>query len=108
VPWKRDAAQGQLEWVTVRSSLPLEQRVLHDRTPPNSGVSRFTAFTRSCKARLLQDLKNLPTRTPEQSIDRANVSVYQDEPSQSLLVVYAPTSSTRLEFVSLALSTSTL
>ena len=56
----------------------------------------------------MQDLKNLPTRTPEQSIDRANVSVYQDEPSQSLLVVYAPTSSSQLEFVSLALSTSKL
>ena len=108
VPWKRDNNGGSLEWVTVRSSLPLEQRVLHVRTPPNSGVSRFTAFTRSCKARLLQDVKNLPTRAPDQGIDRTNVSVYQDEPSQTVLIVYAPTASTQLEFVSLALSTSSL
>jgi hypothetical protein len=93
-----------LQWVGMRSSLPLEQRVLHDRTPPGSGVSPFTAFARACKARLLQDLKNLPL-PPDATLERHNVSVYEDERARSLLVVYAPTTTAdkRLEFVCMTL-----
>ena len=76
-----------LQRVGMRSSLPLEQRVLHDRTPPGSGVSPFTAFARACKARLLQDLKNLPLPpAPDATLERHNVSVYEDERARSLLV----------------------
>ena len=91
-------------WVGTRSSLPLEQRVLHDRTPPGSGVSDFTCFVRACKARLLQDLKNLPNPAPDTLLERHNVTVYEDEASNSLLVVYAPiTNDKRLEFVCMTL-----
>ena len=100
--------------VLARSSLPLEQRVMHDRSP--TGVSRYTAFVRSAKARLLQDLKLLPVRDEpgidrqnpvggEQNagIDRQNLSLYEDEPSGQILLVYAPNNAKQLEFVSLTL-----
>jgi hypothetical protein len=97
--------------VLARSSLPLEQRVMHDRTPPNAGVSRFTAFVRSAKARLLQDIKLLPIRTEEapepnpttNNIDRQNITFYEDEASGQILLVYAPNNAKQLEFISLAL-----
>ena len=96
-----------IRWVCMRSSLPLEQRVLHDRTPPDSGVSAFTCFVRACKARLLQDLKNLPNPAPDTLLERHNVTVYEDEASNSLLVVYAPvTNDRRLEFVCMTLMAS--
>lgn len=112
VPWKRDHAKP-LEWICVRSSLPLEQRVLHDRSEPTT--QRFTAFVRSVKARLLQDLKALPLRSPaiqndhQHPIDRQNVTTYIDEPSNHVLVVYAPSThdaeeiDAQLEFVSMCL-----
>ena len=107
VPWK-SAATGAVELVLTRSSLPIEQRVMHDRTPQDQkpGVSRFTAFVRSCKARLLQDLKTLPTRgdTPQQPIiERHNTSFYEDELAGQILLVYAPDGGTQLEFVSMSL-----
>lgn len=116
-PWRRDST-GATEMVLARSSLPLEQRVMHDRTPPNAGVSRFTAFVRSAKARLLQDIKLLPIRTealdpirkegPEpnpttNNIDRQNITFYEDEASGQILLVYAPNNAKQLEFISLAL-----
>jgi hypothetical protein len=108
VPWKRDHSRT-LEWICVRSSLPLEQRVLHDRSEPST--QRFQAFVRSVKARLLQDLKSLPLPdtvdppSPDQPhpIDRQNVSTYTDEASSQVLVVYAPNGATQLEFVSMSL-----
>ncbi len=109
VPWHRQNNQmGPVEYAVVRSSLPLEQRVLHDRTPPDeAGVSRFTAFSRSVKARLLQDLKLLPLRNPgTDTLDRQNVTVYQDEPAGQILLVYSPTTAScepRLEFISFSL-----
>ena len=99
----------------MRSSLPLEQRVLHDRTPPTAAkeVSDFTAFVRSAKARLVQDLKLLPTRDPTSTaagIERHNITFYEDEPARQVLLVYAPnttntttTGTTQLEFISLSL-----
>jgi len=114
VPWNRQSNQiGPVEYVVARSSLPLEQRVLHDRSPPDeAGISRFTAFSRSVKARLLQDLKLLPLRNPEtDTLDRQNITVYLDEPGNQILLVYAPTttcttpaSEQRLEFISFNLS----
>jgi hypothetical protein len=100
VPWHRHHAYsiGPVEYAVVRSSLPLEQRVLHDRTGPaadqfpSPAVPRFTAFARSVKARLLQDLKILPLRNPEtDTLDRQNITVYTDEPAGQILLVYAPT-----------------
>ena len=85
----------------MRSSLPLEQRVLHDRTPKDSSGG-FTAFVRSAKARLIQDLKLLPTRG-DTTTERHNVTFYEDEPGNQVLLVYAPNGSTRLEFISLSL-----
>jgi hypothetical protein len=91
---------------------------MHDRTPANAGVSRFTAFVRSAKARLLQDIKLLPVRTeapdairtesPEpnpttNNIDRQNITFYEDEASGQILLVYAPNKAKQLEFISLAL-----
>jgi hypothetical protein len=103
----------------MRSSLPVEQRVLHDRVSraDKENVSRFTAFVRSVKARLLQVLKLLPGRDPSlEVIDRQNVTVYTDEPAGQVLVVYSPVLSSqpptasilhphepRLEFVSFSL-----
>lgn len=96
----------------MRSSLPLEQRVLHDRTPPTAAVSDFTAFVRSAKARLVQDLKLLPTRgglassTASGGIERHNITFYEDEPARQVLLVYAPNTTTgtaQLEFISLSL-----
>ena len=97
----------------MRSSLPLEQRVLHDRTPPTATVSDFTAFVRSAKARLVQDLKLLPTRDPTSTaagIERHNITFYEDEPARQVLLVYAPnttntttTGTAQLEFISLSL-----
>jgi len=107
VPWKRDHSQA-LEWICVRSSLPLEQRVLHDRSEP--ATPRFHAFVRSVKARLLQDLKSLPLPSmqeahpdEQQPIDRQNVSTYTDEASNQVLIVYAPHGAKQLEFVSMSL-----
>lgn len=102
-PWKRDST-GQVESILVRSSLPLEQRVLHDRTPPDAGVSRYACFVRSCKARLTQDLKSLPTRedTPNQT-SRTNATFYEDERANQILLVYAPDGSKQLEFVCMTL-----
>ena len=100
-PWRRDST-GATEMVLARSSLPLEQRVMHDRSPPD--VPRFTAFVRSAKARLLQDIKLLPVRDqPSPGIDRQNLTLYEDEPSGQILLVYAPNGSKQLEFVSLTL-----
>lgn len=84
--------------------MPLEQRVLHDRTPADAGVSRFTCFVRSCKARLTQDLKTLPTRedTPV-TIARVNTSFYENEPAGQAILVYAPDGSKQLEFVCMTL-----
>jgi hypothetical protein len=87
----------------------LEQRVLHDRSEP--ATQRFTAFVRSVKARLLQDLKALPLRGQPadqgQAIDRQNVTTYIDEPSNHVMVVYAPNAvdghEAQLEFVSMSL-----
>lgn len=96
----------------MRSSLPLEQRVLHDRTPPTAAkeVSDFTAFVRSAKARLVQDLKLLPTRggllqaSATGGIERHNITFYEDEPARQVLLVYAPNTGTpQLEFISLSL-----
>lgn len=94
----------------MRSSLPLEQRVLHDRTPPTAAVSDFTAFVRSAKARLVQDLKLLPTRggLASAGIERHNITFYEDEPARQVLLVYAPNTTTaagtaQLEFISLSL-----
>lgn len=109
VPWHRRSDQiGPVEYAVARSSLPLEQRVLHDRSPPDAsgGVTRFTAFARSVKARLLQDLKLLPLRNPAtDTLDRQNVTVYTDEPANQILLVYAPTAPAdpRLEFISFSL-----
>ena len=102
IPWKRDHLDT-IEWVAARSSLPLEQRVLHDRIQPSAGVPRFTAFVRACKARLLQDIKLLPLREGQTSVDRNNVTVYASEAQNQILVVYAPNNSEQLEFVSFAL-----
>ena len=101
VPWKRN---DKLEWALVRSSLPLEQRVLHDRSsqPDANNDSRFQAFVRSCKARLLQDIKCLPV-SDEASVERKNVTHYADEAAQQFLVVYSPTGSSALQFVSVTL-----
>lgn len=113
-PWKRDST-GQVESILVRSSLPLEQRVLHDRTPPDAGVSRYACFVRSCKARLTQDLKSLPVRedSPAQTIQtredtpnqtsRTNATFYEDERANQILLVYAPDGSKQLEFVCMTL-----
>ena len=121
VPWHTPATKEYtnhqtLQWAVSRSSLPLEQRVLHNRPQSSSSstpepASQFTSFTRSVKARLLQDIKLLPVPSPLHTVDRLNVSIYTDEPSNQVLVVYAPTSSfgsedipnTQLEFVSFSL-----
>jgi hypothetical protein len=89
----------------VRSSLPLEQRVLHDRSsqPEAAKDSRFQAFVRSCKARLLQDIKCLPFPETTTNVERKNVTHYSDEAAQQFLVVYSPTGATKLEFVSVTL-----
>ena len=101
VPWKRDPST--VEWVAARSSLPLEQRVLRDNSSSATSVPRFTAFVRASKARLLQDLKSLPMRDGQTITDRLNVSVYPDETTQQVLVVYSPTGSQQLEFISFTL-----
>ena len=129
VPWRRLDKTKPSGTVLMRSSLPLEQRVLHDRTPeqPSSQsrsnertpeqskskeripaqsktISDFTAFVRSAKARLVQDLKLLPTRGEQPSaVQRHNVTLYEDEPARQILLVYAPDNATQLEFVSLSL-----
>lgn len=108
VPWRRLGADTA-ETVLMRSSLPFEQRVLHDRTPKDANhatISTYTAFVRSAKARLVQDLKLLPTRGDEPATaitERHNVTFYEDEPGNQVLLVYAPNGSTRLEFISLSL-----
>ena len=102
VPWRRDAA-GTTELVLTRSSLPLEQRVMHDRAQAD-GPSRFTSFVRSAKARLLQDLKSLPIPQGARChINRTNTSFYEDESAGQILLVYAPDEAERLEFVSMTL-----
>ena len=124
VPWHRhtpgttSADKPSMEYVMVRSSLPLEQRVLHDRagaTPSSNEAdpshttttspSRFTSFVRSVKARLLQDLKLLPLRNPETdgAIDRQNLTLYTDEPAGQVLLVYTPEQGQQLEFISFSL-----
>ena len=105
-PWKRGADQP-IEWVLARSSLPLDPRVLRDIGPSAASPEpdRFTAFTRAVKGRFLQDLKLLPVPDPHRdTLQRANTSVYTDEPSLQVLIVYAPDDGQgRLQFVSLGL-----
>ena len=124
VPWHRHTPgttsttdKPSMEYVTVRSSLPLEQRVLHDRagatssssssssTEADASPTRFTSFVRSVKARLLQDLKLLPLRNPETdgAIDRQNLTLYTDEPAGQVLLVYTPEQGKQLEFISFSL-----
>jgi hypothetical protein len=105
LPYKR--ALGPLEYVLARSSLPLDARVLRDigvgpDTLADGGVDRFTSFTRAVKGRFLQDLKLLPVPDTH-TVQRINTSVYIDEPSLQVLVVYAPDGQDRLQFVSLSL-----
>ena len=105
VPWRRPHSA---ELVLVRSSLPLEQRVMHDRSPQNAAQpapSRFACFTRSAKARLLQDLKTLPRQQQDDAalIHRTNTSFYEDERAGQVLLVYAPDGCERLEFVHMTL-----
>ena len=104
-PWKR--VDGRLEWVTVRSSLPTELRVLHDRhhhfgEDPGISTDAFKALACSVKSRLLQDLKLLPVRDPSHKIDRTHVSVYTDDLNKQVLIVYTPLGDElkRLEFLS--------
>lgn len=119
VPWHRhtlasssSSSPPPVEYVEVRSSLPLEQRVLHDRTgttaqenDPPQGIPRFTSFVRSVKARLLQDLKLLPLRNPDTdgAIDRQNLTLYTDEPGGQVMLVYSPEHGKQLEFISFSL-----
>lgn len=111
VPWRRSSQRGRVEWILVRSSLPVEQRVLNDRNanpmqiPLPDAVPRFTAFIRSAKARFLQDLKgSLPVENPDSdAVQRTNVTFYEDERGQQILVVYAPDASQRLEFIHMTL-----
>ena len=109
VPWKRDHSRPP-RWVEIRSSLPLEPKVLHDRSEPNT--QDFQAFVRTVKARLLQDLKtSLPLRhehdphSPHHPIDRLNISTYLDERNRHILIVYAPNhgKQDQFEFVSMTL-----
>lgn len=58
---------------------------------------------RATKARLLQDLKALPMRDGQTSVERLNISVYPDDITQQVLVTYAPNGSQQLEFVSFCL-----
>ncbi len=108
LPYKR-AQGGPLEYVLARSSLPLDARVLRDigvgpDTLAGGGVDCFTSFTRAVKGRFLQDLKLLPVPDPDTHVvQRINTSVYIDEPSLQVLVVYAPDGQDRLQFVSLSL-----
>jgi hypothetical protein len=82
---------------------------MHDRSPPAAqpAPSRFACFTRSAKARLLQDLKTLPKPGGDPSssamIHRTNTSFYEDERAGHILLVYAPDGCERLEFVHMAL-----
>ena len=116
-PWRRDST-GRVESILVRSSLPLEQRVLHDRTPLDAGVPRYACFVRSCKARLTQDLKSLPSREDSPALtsqtasgqaqtkqtSRTNATFYEDERANQILLVYAPDGSKQLEFVCMTLA----
>ena len=76
---------------------------MHDRITPSTGVPKFKAFVRACKARLLQDIKLLPLREGQTSVERTNVTVYENEGQNQILVVYAPNGSDQLEFVSFSL-----
>ncbi len=59
---------------------------------------------RSCKARLTQDLKALPTREDAQNhTNRANTSFYENPLAHQILLVYAPDQSKQLEFVCMTL-----
>jgi hypothetical protein len=79
---------------------------MHDRSPAAAqhGPSRFACFTRSAKARLLQDLKTLPKPGDASAmIHRTNTSFYEDERAGQVLLVYAPDGCERLEFVHMTL-----
>ena len=106
-PWQR--ADGQLEWVSVASTVQPDLRVLHDRSVAVAGddqeKSRFRTFVSSVKARFLQDLKLLPVRHESHRVERANTSVYMDEGAGQVLICYAPTGDDqkRVEFLALGL-----
>ena len=106
-PWQR--AEGQLEWVSVASTVQPDLRVLHDRSVAVAGddqeKSRFRTFVSSVKARFLQDLKLLPVRHESHRVERANTSVYMDEGAGQVLICYAPTGDDqkRVEFLALGL-----
>jgi hypothetical protein len=44
-----------------------------------------------------------PSPTPDAALERQTVTVYEDEGSQSLFVVYAPTEGKQLKFVCMTL-----
>jgi hypothetical protein len=82
----------------------------------DAGVPRYACFVRSCKARLTQDLKSLPSRedspaltsqtsqTQTKQTSRTNATFYEDERANQILLVYAPDGSKQLEFVCMTLA----
>ena len=107
------AHEAQLMWmgqhpVYVRSSIAMRPHllVLPDATLPTSTTTNiFAEFSRSVKAKMLQDLRLLPVRQfPADTVERQNVTVYTDSDARQVLIVYAPTTEdAALEFVSFQL-----
>ena len=92
-PWTGDDRAA--DWVRVASSVEPELRVLAAKGKGDP-ADRLLA---SVKARFLQDLKLLPVRDPSHRVERAHTSVYVDKKRAQVMISYAPTGSTRIEFM---------
>ena len=94
--------------VCVRSSISVRPHLLVLPESATSSTTLFTEFSRSVRARMLQDLRLLPVREfPKDTVERPNVTVYTDSDARQVLIVYAPTcdKESALEFISFQLQT---
>jgi hypothetical protein len=84
MPWLHD---GQVEWVSVASTVSPQSRTLQGPTLRTAVENRF-----------LHDPRMLPVRTQGDTVAKSDAEVYMDGDARAT-VVYSPTGSARLEMI---------
>lgn len=121
LPWR---CGKRLDWVNVRSSLQAGPMILRDSGSFEDENERWKAFVRTIKvktgkfcdfsrfflilhvfqASFMHGLRQLPTKTADHHVERANTTVYTDQMSRKVVVIYAPSGADRFEFISFGLN----
>jgi hypothetical protein len=63
----------------------------------------FSDFSR-LQVSFMHGLRQLPTKMADHHVERANTTVYTDQNSRKVVVIYAPTGGDRFEFISFGLN----